>query len=252
MVERNTERRDEYLMSVGKGQLRYSRQIPLAMMGERGQNILSESHVLIVGAGGLGSVVSSYLAAAGVGHLTIVDDDVVEISNLNRQFIYGDAVGEQKAEAAARFLRKVNPLIEVRPVNGSIQETELPWDEYDLVFDCLDNNESRMALNERCRNAGLPLVHGGVDATKGQVFTSIPNVTACLRCMLPKGRQDRIPVFGPAAGVVASVQASEGIRVILERFPPLTGKMLLIDISDYSFEIVEMERAEDCPVCKKG
>ncbi len=235
----------------GGGHARYSRQLPLSMMGEAGQRRLAESKVLVVGLGGLGSVVGSYLAAAGVGHITLVDDDVVEMSNLNRQFIYGDSVGRQKALAAAAFLAKVNPEVKLEPVAHPIQDALLDWTLYDLAFDCLDNNESRLALNEACRDAGVPLVHAGVDATRGQVFTSIPGVTACLRCMLPKGRQDRIPVFGPAAGVVASIQASEGIRVLLERFPPLTGKMLLIDLADYSFETVEMERAEACPVCQR-
>ncbi len=230
---------------------RYSRQIPMAMMGEAGQRTLSESKVLVVGLGGLGTVVGSYLAAAGIGHITLVDDDVVEMSNLNRQFIYGDAVGEQKAPAAAAFLAKVNPNVQVEPVVQSIQDAVLDWNAYDLAFDCLDNNESRQALNKGCRDAGVPLVHAGVDATRGQVFTSMPGVTACLRCMLPKGRQDRIPVFGPAAGAVASIQASEGIRVLLERYPPLTGKILLMDLGDYSFETVEMERADDCPVCQR-
>lgn len=251
MPGRSSKDRDEYLRTMGSRQQRYSRQIPLAMMGEGGQSRLSSAHILVVGVGGLGSVVSSYLAAAGVGHITVVDDDVVEVSNLNRQFIYGDAVGEQKAEAAAAFLRKVNPLIEVTAVNGSIQDVLLPWDTYEVAFDCLDNNESRMVLNKACHDAGVPLVHAGVDATRGQVFTSIPKVTACLQCMLPKGRQDRIPVFGPAAGVIASIQAAEGIRVLLERYPPLTGKMLLVDLADYSFETVEMERAEECPVCRR-
>ncbi len=251
MSERSSKDRDEYLRTMGSRQQRYSRQIPLAMMGEGGQNRLSSSHILVVGVGGLGSIVSSYLAAAGVGHITVVDDDVVEESNLNRQFIYGDAIGERKADAAAAFLRKVNPLIEVNAINGSIQDVELPWDTYELAFDCLDNNESRMVLNNCCQKAAIPLVHAGVDATRGQIFTSIPKVTACLQCMLPKGRQDRIPVFGPAAGVIASIQAAEGIRVLLEKYPPLTGKMLLVDLADYDFEIVEMERAEECPACKR-
>ncbi|MDI3482371.1 MAG: SAMP-activating enzyme [Candidatus Methanomethylophilaceae archaeon] len=245
----NRECEEDWLKKIRTRQLRYSRQIPLAMMGDGGQQTLLESKALIVGLGGLGSIVGSYLAAAGVGHLTVVDDDVVEVSNLNRQFIYGDALGRLKAEAAADFFRRVNPQISVEPVSRSIQDVDLPWDMFDVAFDCLDNNESRMVLNERCYEAGVPLVHAGVDAMQGQVFTSIPNVTACLRCILPKGRQDRIPVFGPAAGAVASIQVSEGIRVLLERFPPLTGKMLLIDLSDYSFQTFEVRRAEDCPVC---
>ncbi len=231
---------------------RYLRQVPI--IGARGQERLARSSVLVVGAGGLGSPIITYLACAGVGRILIVDGDVVEPSNLNRQFLYRESdVGRPKALVAAERVRELNSSVEVEAYQARLTD-ELAsrlMAVVDLAVDALDNWASRLILNRAAVSAGKPLVHGGVDRLYGQVTTVIPGRTPCLQCIAPPGAE-RIrggPILGPVAGIVGSIEALEVLRILSGLGPGLAGRLLVVDCSSMSFETVELRRNPSCPVC---
>ena len=236
----------------------YSRQMVMKGFGVEGQRMLKNAKVCVVGLGGLGSPVSIQLATMGVGHLRIVDRDVVDISNLHRQHLYGvDVVGWPKAEAAAERLRKLNPYVEVepKPVSVTPGNAEALIEGMDIVVDCLDSMAPRYSLNRACVKLGVPLIHGAVITQIGNATTIIPGETVCLECFQGGLDDDSLPscavvgVHPSIISIVASVQVSEAVKLLLGKAPSLGNTLLFCDLSDLSFERITLARMENCPVC---
>ena len=243
---------------------RYSRHIIMDDVGPEGQKALLDADVLVLGAGGLGSPIIQYLAAAGVGRLGIADDDVVERSNLQRQIIHADAdVGRPKVESAAEFVADLNPDVTV-----DAHETRVTADnvdeliaDYDFVVDGSDNFETRFLVNDACTLAGVPFTHGAIYRFEGQI-TSFTEGRPCYRCLFPEAPPaGEIPdcseagVLGVLPGTVGCIQATETVKWILQdaglapEADTLDGRMIFYDAMDMTFEEIPVEPAPDCPVC---
>ncbi len=244
---------------------RYARQVVMPEIGEAGQKKLLRAKVLVLGAGGLGAPVIAGLAGAGIGHLTLIDDDAVELTNLNRQIIHSmDRLGQNKAESAAVFARALNPDITLRvdaerfvPQNAS----ELV-NGHDLVVDCTDNAETRYLANQVCQTSGTPLVFAGAVRTDGQITCFVPTVadSPCLRCIFPQTDldYDQAPscstagVLGPTTLVMGALQTAEVIKLLTGIGTPLIGRLLLYDGLSASLTEIEVAADKDCPVCGQG
>lgn len=237
---------------------RYSRHIIMDDVGPEGQAALLDSSVLVVGAGGLGSPVLQYLAAAGIGTLGIVDDDEVELSNLQRQTIHStDDVGRPKVDSAAEFIAALNPDIAVerhRVRLGPENVTELLAD-YDVVVDASDNFPTRFLLNDACTLADIPLSHGAIYRFEGQV-TTFTGGQPCYRCLFPEAPPEGVApdcatagVLGILPGTVGAIQATEVVKLILGEGETLDGRLLVYDASDLTFETIPLEANPECPVC---
>ena len=238
----------------------YSRTILLKDMGIKAQRQIKESSICIVGLGGLGSPIAMQLASMGVGRLRLVDGDIVEISNLQRQNLYGiNDVGLAKVEVAARRVREINPFIEVDElpllVNGLNADNIVS--DMNVVIGSLDQMTPRYALNRACVDKSIPMVHGAAVAYSGNVSTIIPGLTACLECFQGGVDDSQLPtcavvgVHPSLVNVVGSIMASEAVRIITGN-PVLTDKLLFIDFSDLSFETLQLRIVENCPVCGNG
>ncbi|MBW1972211.1 MAG: adenylyltransferase [Deltaproteobacteria bacterium] len=235
---------------------RYNRQILLPSFGEEGQIKLKRSHVLIAGVGGLGSPVSIYLASAGIGRLTLVDSDRVELSNLNRQILHWETnIGERKVFSACDKLKNINSTIKLFPIHEKITEKNIVklLDGVDLVIDCLDNMETRFILNEGVVILGIPMIHGGIHGLLGEITTIIPGLTPCLECIFQRGYKDKetFPVLGATPGVIATLQVMEAIKLIVGFGKLLIGKMLYVNGEEMEFITVDYQRKKDCKVCGK-
>jgi adenylyltransferase/sulfurtransferase len=237
---------------------RYSRHIIMDEVGPEGQKRLLDGRALVVGAGGLGAPVIQYLAAAGVGTLGVVDDDVVERSNLQRQVIHADAdVGKPKVESAKAFVDRLNPDVDVETYEMRL-DTHNVADvvaDYDVVVDASDNFPTRYMVNDACRIAGVPIAHGAIYKFEGQVTTLTPD-GPCYRCLFPEAPEPgTVPdcattgVLGVLPGTVGCIQATEAVKLLLETGDPLVGRMLFYDAMDMTFETVPYQRRPDCPVC---
>ena len=232
---------------------RYLRQIAIEGFGEKGQECLSQAHVLVAGAGGLGCAVCTYLAAAGVGGLRVVDRGEVELSNLNRQVLYGTGdIGKAKAPTLQARLRDMNPGVRYETLHAVITAESVSGmlDGMDLVVDALDNLPTRYVLNKACIDKGLPLVHGAVHGFQGQAMTVIPGRGPCLMCLF--GGMEHtgvIPVIGTAPGIVGCIQATEAIKIITGLGAPLLGRLLLIDGLEMRIAEVEVAHNPSCPHC---
>jgi adenylyltransferase/sulfurtransferase len=237
---------------------RYSRHIIMDEIGPEGQSRLLEGSALVVGAGGLGAPVIQYLAAAGVGTLGIVDDDVVERSNLQRQIIHADAdVGRPKVRSAADYVRDLNPDVtvdahETRLDTGNASDLVA---DYDVVVDASDNFRTRYLLNDVARIRETPVVHGAIYKFEGQATTLVPG-GPCYRCLFPEAPEPgEVPdcattgVLGVLPGTLGCIQATEAAKLLLGAGEPLEGRLLFYDAMDMSFETVEYARDPDCPVC---
>jgi adenylyltransferase/sulfurtransferase len=236
----------------------YSRQIVLPDIGYEGQISLKKASVCVVGLGGLGSPAALQLAAMGVGHIRLVDHDVVEISNLQRQYIYDfKYLGYPKVEAAAIRLRDLNPNIEVEPLPLSINQynVESIIKDVDVVIDGLDRMSTRYLVNRACQKLGVPYVHGAAIMTLGNVSTIVPGETPCLECFRGGINDELLPscavvgVHPSILSIVASIEVSEAVRIITGKKPLLAGKLLLCDIGGMFFEIINISKAKNCPVC---
>ncbi len=234
--------------------VRYGRQILYPNFGEEGQKELKESHVAVAGLGGLGSPASIYLACAGVGHITVVDDDHVELSNLNRQILHWEGdIGEKKPLSAAQKLSQLNPSIEVTPIFERITEGNAK----DIikgahaVIDGMDNFEGRFILNSACVAEGIPFIHGGIHGLLGEITTIIPGKTPCLACVFPEGPKipGMIPVFGVTPALIAILQVTEVIKYLVGFGELLTGKMLYTNGETMEFALVNLTKNPDCKVC---
>jgi molybdopterin/thiamine biosynthesis adenylyltransferase len=237
---------------------RYSRHIIMDEIGPEGQQKLLEGSAVVVGAGGLGAPVIQYLAAAGVGRIGIVDDDVVERSNLQRQIIHKDSdVGRPKVESAAEFVADLNPDVEVETYHQRLgpADAESLVSDYDVVVDCSDNFPTRYLLNDACRIHGVPLAHGAIYKFEGQVTTILPD-GPCYRCLFPEAPEPgTVPdcattgVLGVLPGTVGCIQATEAMKLLLEKGEPLEGRLLFYDAMEMSFETVPYQQKPDCPAC---
>ncbi|WP_152040053.1 SAMP-activating enzyme E1 [Salinigranum salinum] len=236
---------------------RYSRHIIMDEVGPEGQKRLLDGSVLVVGAGGLGAPVIQYLAAAGVGRLGVVDDDVVERSNLQRQVIHADEdVGVPKTESARRFVERLNPDVTVETHETRLdRESVAVVDDYDLVVDASDNFPTRYLLNDYTQLTETPLAHGAIYKFEGQVTTITPG-GPCYRCLFPEAPEPgTVPdcattgVLGVLPGTVGCIQATEAVKLLLGAGETLEGRLLFYDAMDMTFETVPYQRNPDCPVC---
>jgi len=233
---------------------RYGRQILYPGFGEEGQRKLKRSHVVVAGLGGLGTTASVYLACAGVGHITIVDGDFVELSNLNRQILHWEQdVGDKKALSAARKLVKLNPSVEVTPLFKSITEDNVRSivNGANAVIDGMDNFETRFILNSACVGAGIPFIHAGINGLLGEITTIIPGQTPCFACIFPRAPAEggAVPVFGVTPALMAALQVTETIKLLAGFGDLLTSKMLYFNGGTMEFTVVDLVINPDCSVC---
>jgi len=238
--------------------LRYSRQILLPQIDVEGQEKLLGARVLIAGLGGLGSPVAMYLAAAGVGHLVLVDHDVVEISNLQRQIVHTQAtIGETKVRSAAATIRALNPDTRVEPVAARLEGARLAEliARVDLVVDGTDNFATRYAINDACFAGGKPLVSGAAIRMEGQVAVFDPRdrESPCYRCLYPSAEGVELNcsengVAAPVVGVIGTVQAMEALKLIVGVGETLTGAVLYFDALAMEWHRLRLRRRPDCPV----
>jgi adenylyltransferase/sulfurtransferase len=236
----------------------YSRQIVLAEMGYNAQLRLKDAKACLIGLGGLGSPTATQLAAIGVGHLRLVDRDVIELSNLQRQHIYSiDDVGYPKVEIAAKRLQSLNPYIEIEPIPLSVNQDNVEdiIKGMDVVIDGLDRMAPRYAVNRACIKLGIPYVFGAAITTIGNVSTIVPGKTPCLECFYGNLVDDKLPkcavvgVHPSLLSIIASVEVSEGIRILTGKQPRLANKLLYCDIGHVEFNEVHVSKVEKCPVC---
>lgn len=240
--------------------LRYSRHILLDEIGIDGQERLLAARVLIVGAGGLGSPAALYLAAAGVGHITLADGDHVDATNLQRQIAHDmSSLGVNKAESAARRMHAMNPDIAIVPLPSRLQDTELEsvLAGADLVLDCSDNFPTRHAINRACVAHRKPLVSGAAVRFDGQiaVFDLRHDDAPCYACLFPPQGRDaemrcaEFGVFAPLVGVVGALQAAEALKLLLGTGASLSGRLLLYDALRADWRALRLSRDQACEVC---
>lgn len=237
---------------------RYRRQLMLPEIGEEGQQRLGRAKVLIVGLGGLGSISSYYLAAAGVGHLRIADRDRVELGNLNRQLLHNtDDLGRPKVESASEKLLRLNPSCHVQTAVVNIgDENALGLAKScDLIIDATDNVRTRYVLNRVSLKKEIPFIYGGINGWNGMAATFIPGKTGCFACLFPPERartsETEFPALGPTAGVIASVQSMEALRILLGLPSHLAGKLFTFRGVDMRFRITPVEQNPECPSCTR-
>jgi molybdopterin/thiamine biosynthesis adenylyltransferase len=229
-------------------------------VGVEGQEKILQSHVLVIGAGGLGSPVVLYLATAGVGRITLVDDDVVDVTNLQRQIAHNMAdVGEFKANSAMKKVANINPDVKVIPVLKRVDVAQLDelMKDADVVIDCCDNFATRHAINAACVKHRKPLVSGAAIRFDGQitVYDSRSESSPCYACIFPpdanleETRCATMGVFAPLVGIIGSMQAAEALKLISGAGAALTGRLQMLDGRDMSWNEVRFKRDTSCRVC---
>ena len=241
---------------------RYRRHLTIPEVGEAGQAKLLQAKVLLMGAGGLGSPAALYLAAAGVGRLGIVDSDVVDLSNLQRQVIHTlERKGMPKTQSAAEAIRQLNPDVQVVPHQERLtsENVERILGQYDLVVDGGDNFPTRYLLNDACLVLNKPNVHGSIYRFEGQVTTFVPRQGPCYRCLYPQPPPPELApscaeagVLGVLPGIVGLFQANEALKLILGLGDPLVGRLLTLDALGTTFRTLKLRRDPACPVCRDG
>jgi adenylyltransferase/sulfurtransferase len=232
---------------------RYDRQILLPEWGGEAQRVLKGSTVFIAGAGGLGSAVALYLAAAGVGCLRVCDHGKVELSNLNRQILYGERdIGKKKVIAAGDTIARINPEVKTVPLDRTMEDrtaSELVADAR-IIVDCLDNFETRYVLNRFAVRRGIPLVHAGVYGMAGQITFLHPPHTPCLKCIFPEAPPAEVlPIVGAAAAVTGSLEALEALKCLTETGILLKNRLLVWEGDLMTFDEISLQRDPSCPVC---
>lgn len=246
---------------------RYDRQQRFHPIGDAGQRCIRSAKVLVVGAGALGSVVVEILARAGVGCICLVDRDIVEITNLQRQALYteGDAnQGLAKVEAAATAVRRINSEVVVESFASDLTAAnirDIISDDVDIIVDATDNFETRFLINDYSLEYSVPWVHGGCVGANGQVFLFVPGKTICLRCLVPTlpapGTTETCEtagVLGPATHAIASIQASEVLRYLVLKSESARSKVLAMDLWSMRWREIETAglRQNQCPACELG
>jgi sulfur-carrier protein adenylyltransferase/sulfurtransferase len=239
---------------------RYSRHLLIPEVGEAGQLELLQSKVLLIGAGGLGSPASLYLAAAGVGRLGIVDADVVDESNLQRQIVHStERLGEAKVDSARRTVEALNPDVQVVPYEERLTSENVERilaDGWDVIVDGADNFPTRYLVNDASIWHDVPVVHGSIYRFEGQVTVFKPGSGPCYRCLFPAPPPPELApscaeggVLGVLPGIIGSLQASEALKLVLGIGEPLVGRLLLFDALTAEFNEVSIRRDPECPVC---
>jgi len=240
--------------------LRYSRHILLDEIGIEGQERILAAHVLIVGAGGLGSPAALFLGSAGVGTLTLADDDAVDLTNLQRQIAHTtERVGQPKVESAALAVRAINPGVQVRALRQRLDAQALASlaVQADVVLDCTDNYRTRQAINAACVQTGTPLVAGAAIRFDGQISVFDPRGadTPCYACLFPPDAQfeevqcSTMGVFAPMVGIIGTMQAAEALKLIAGIGSSLAGRLLMLDGRDMQWTQMRAARDPECPVC---
>jgi molybdopterin/thiamine biosynthesis adenylyltransferase len=239
--------------------LRYSRHILLDDIGVEGQSRIAAAHALVVGAGGLGSPAAIYLAVSGIGRLTLVDDDTVDLTNLQRQILHGtDDVGRTKVASGAASLARLNPEVDVATVHARAEGDELAKlvASADVVLDCTDNFATRQAINRACVAHAKPLVSGAAIRFDAQIatFDRRAHDAPCYACLFPESDEvedvacSTMGVFAPLTGIVGAMQAAEALKLVLG-LPSLSGRLLLLDAKTMHWQAITLERDPGCTVC---
>ena len=241
--------------------LRYSRHILLDEMGVEGQQRLLDSHALILGAGGLGSPVALYLAASGVGRITLIDDDEVDLTNLQRQIAHTtDRVGRPKVDSARDAMLSLNPLVQVRALSVRADASTLMQlvADVDVVIDCCDNFATRHAVNRACVHHAVPLVSGAVIRLDGQLTTYDTREASspCYACLFPPDQAPEevrcatLGVLAPLVGVIGTLQATEAVKLLAGVGRSLAGRLQLLDGRSLEWTEMRLRRQPYCPVCQ--
>ncbi|MBU6193618.1 MAG: molybdopterin-synthase adenylyltransferase MoeB [Burkholderiales bacterium] len=240
--------------------LRYSRHILLPEVGVQGQERLLSSRALVIGAGGLGSPVALYLAGGGVGHITLVDHDTVDVTNLQRQIAHGqDSVGQPKVASARQRMLQMNPLARIECLQEKADAPRLHElvRRADVVLDCSDNFTTRQAVNAACVAHGVPLVSGAAIGWDGQISvydTRLPE-NPCYACVFPPDttfeevRCATMGVFAPLVGIIGSLQAAEALKLLAGTGSSLAGRLCMLDLRTAQWDEVRLARQAHCPVC---
>ena len=232
---------------------RYSRQIISPSIGEEGQEKLSKLRVLQIGAGGLGSPFSLYLVASGIKELTIVDKDIVSISNLQRQILYNETqIGQSKVDVAFKTLSNLNSNVEIKIHNEYVNDDTILnfYDKQDFIVDCSDNMKTKFLVNKTAINTRTKCVIAGIKDFYGQIMTIIPGKTACYECVFnepdeEKGRKEPLPVIGVTPGILGTLEALEVIKTTLG-LPNLENRLLMVNLLTLSFDMINIVRNENC------
>lgn len=240
--------------------LRYSRHILLDQIGIEGQQRINQAHALIIGAGGLGSPAALYLASAGVGTITLVDDDTVDLTNLQRQILHTtERVGQAKVHSGANAIAQINPEIKVHALQERLEGERLAQliANANVVLDCSDNFATRHAVNQHCMQAGVPLVSGAAIRFDGQISVFDPRdpQSPCYACVFPPDQQfdevlcSTMGVFAPLVGIIGSMQAAEALKLIAGVGKSLAGRLLLLDGQTMEWTTMGIARNMECAVC---
>ncbi|VAW50119.1 Molybdopterin-synthase adenylyltransferase [hydrothermal vent metagenome] len=241
--------------------LRYSRQIMLPHFGVEGQQRLQNAHVVMMGVGGLGSPAAMYLAAAGVGTLTLIDFDTVDHSNLQRQIIHKiSSVGDSKVESAKNTLQKINPEVTIHSINKKLTLNELKnkITNADCVIDATDNFETRFIINRACVSQKIALVSAAAIQYEGQisVFDFSKKNSACYACLYAEGGEENTNcsdngILAPVVGILGSMQALEAIKLICQLGETLQNRLLIFDALALQWRTMKLKKDPNCPVCNK-
>lgn len=240
--------------------LRYSRHIFLDEIGIEGQEAILAAHAVVVGAGGLGSPAAMYLASAGVGRITLVDDDTVDLTNLQRQIAHTtERVGQPKVSSCAASLHAINPHIAVTTVQERVDQTRLQalMADASVVLDCTDNYLTRHAINQACVTMGKPLVSGAAIRFDGQisVFDRRRSDAACYACLFSPDEKfeeascSTMGVFAPLVGIIGTMQAAEALKIIAGIGHSLDGRLMMLELKDMEWSTMRVARNPQCPVC---
>jgi adenylyltransferase/sulfurtransferase len=238
---------------------RYSRQTILEEIGKKGQELLGNSHVAVVGCGALGSVICDHLARAGVGKIDIIDRDVVELENLQRQILFDENdIGAPKAISAKEKLGKINTSIDIQGIVRDLNPTNIEKiiKDVDIVLDGTDNMETRYLINDTCVKNNIPWIYGGAVSTYGMSMNIIPNVTACLACAfphLPKSGTlptcDTVGVLNTIPSIIASIQTTEALKILLKK--DFNTNLVIYDVWRNDFQSIKIKQSSECECCKK-
>jgi adenylyltransferase/sulfurtransferase len=235
---------------------RYDRQLLIDDLDVKGQEKLKKSKVFIAGAGGLGSPISIYLSAAGVGTLRIVDQDIISLSNMNRQILYNSMdIGRKKAHAAKEKLKALNPHINVEVMSKTITKDNVfdLVDGFDLIMDAMDNFPTRYLLNEAAFTKKIPFIYGGVYGLEGALTTMIPGKTVCLRCIVNEAPPASTPpVLGSTPGIIGCLQSMEAIKYLSGIGSLLKNRLMIFDGFNMQFREVKLSRDPKCTVCAQN
>lgn len=240
--------------------MRYSRQILLSGFDLDKQEVLINSSALVIGVGGLGCAAAQYLVAAGIGSITLVDDDTVETTNLQRQILhYESNIGSKKVDSAHRTLNQINSHVDVHTIDHRLTQEQLEAAvlEHDIVLDCCDNLATRNSLNDVCYKQSTALVSGAAIRMEGQVFCVLPKqLSACYRCVSHFFGEQNLScvesgVMSPVVGIIGAMQANEAIKILCDYGQASANRLQLFDALNSEWQSINVPRLQDCPCCKK-